>query len=163
MPVGARSSAGISGRWPLEQATGVVGAFDSVWSAGGDGVIRVDPSTGKQITKIAIDSGAGWTAASQDAVWVTSPNGLLRIDPQTNAVIATVKLAGAPFLGDPDVIGGLVWVPQIRRNTIAVVDPATNAVVRTVKTGAGPFVVTQIRGEAWVPSWKGRDIWRIRP
>jgi hypothetical protein len=32
-----------------------------------------------------------------------------------------------------------------------------------VKTGTGPFVVTQIAGEAWVPSWKGKDIWRIRP
>jgi hypothetical protein len=24
-------------------------------------------------------------------------------------------------------------------------------------------VVTEIRGEAWVPSWKGNDVWRFRP
>jgi YVTN family beta-propeller protein len=53
-------------------------------------------------------------------------------------------------------------VPQIRVNSLAVVDPASNAVVQTVKAGIGPFVVTTIRGEAWVPSWKGRDIWRFR-
>jgi len=29
--------------------------------------------------------------------------------------------------------------------------------------GAGPFVVTEIGGEAWVPSWRGRDVWRVRP
>src|SRR3954451_4887169 len=33
----------ISGRWHLDQATGVVAAFDSVWAGGTDGVIRVDP------------------------------------------------------------------------------------------------------------------------
>jgi YVTN family beta-propeller protein len=60
------------------------------------------------------------------------------------------------------VVDGRVWVPQIRVNSLAVVDPASNAVVQTVKAGIGPFVVTTIRGEAWVPSWKGRDIWRFR-
>ena len=54
-------------------------------------------------------------------------------------------------------------MPEIRRNAIAVVDPASNTVVRTVKAGTGPFVVTAIAGEAWVPSWKGHDIWRFKP
>ena len=94
---------------------------------------------------------------------MTTSTGLARIDPQTNAVSASIPVAGAPALGDPDVVGGKVWVPQIRRNAVAVVDPATNTVVQTVKAGSGPFVVTQIGGEAWVPSWKGHDIWRIRP
>ena len=153
-----------SGRWKLGQATGVVGAFGSVWAAGSDGVIRVDPASNKLLATIAISAGAGWTAASADAVWVTTPTGLARIDPQTNAVVThRFRSPGAPYLGDPDVVGGLVWVPQIRKNTIAVVDPATNSVAKTVKAGAGPFVVTQIAGEAWVPSWKGHDIWRIRP
>ena len=70
---------------------------------------------------------------------------------------------GTPALGDPAVVGGKLWVPKIRENTIAVVDPATNAVDEHVKVGVGPFVVTEIAGEAWIPSWKGRDIWRVRP
>lgn len=150
-------------RWKLPQATGVVGAFGSAWAAGTPGVIRVDPATNKLLASIPVDGGAGWTAASEDAVWVTTLKGLLRIDPQTNGVVATIPIAGAPALGDPDVVAGNVWVPEIRRNAIAVVDPASNTVVQTVKAGVGPFVVTQIRGEAWVPSWKGHDIWRIKP
>ena len=153
----------ISGRWKLDQATGVVGAFGSMWAAGSDGVIRVDPTSSKPAATIPIDGGAGWTAASEDAVWVTTPKGLARIDPQTNAVTATIPLPGAAALGDPDVVDGMVWVPQIRRNSIAVIDPQTNTVARTVKAGVGPFVVTQIGGQAWVPSWKGHDIWRIKP
>jgi len=35
--------------------------------------------------------------------------------------------------------------------------------VGSVMTGAGPFVVTEIRGEAWVPSWRGTDVRRFRP
>ncbi len=150
-------------RWKLAGAVGVVGAFGSVWAAGGDGVIRVDPAGGKLLATIPVEGGAGWTAASSDAVWVTSAGGLVRIDPATNAVAAVVPLPQPAGYGDPDVVGGLVWVPLIKLNRIAVVDPATNAVVRTIKTGAGPFVVTKIGSDVWVPSWKGSDIWRFRP
>jgi len=149
-------------RWTLTKATGAVGAFGSVWATGSDGVIRVDPTSHKVVARIPIDNGAGWTAASADAVWVTTLTGVVRIDPQSNAVVATVPLAGAPAVGDPDVVDGQVWVPQIRKNSIAVVDPSSNAVARTIKAGVGPFVVTTIRGEAWVPSWKGSDIWRFK-
>ena len=85
----------------------------------------------------------------------------MRIDPGTNAVAATVTLPGAPYSATRTSSAGRSGCPQIRQNSIAVVDPATNAVVRTVKAGVGPFVVTQIAGEAWVPSWKGHDIWRF--
>ena len=143
-------------------ATGAVGAFGSVWATGIEGVIRVDPMSHDVLARIPIQGGAGWTAAAADAVWVTTTKGLTRIDPQSNSVVATVTLPGAPALGDPDVVAGRVWVPQIRKDSIAIVDPASNTVAQTVKAGAGPFVVTTIRGDAWVPSWKGRDIWRFR-
>ena len=150
-------------RWKLDKATGAVGAFGSVWATGSDGVIRVDPASHKLLARIAIQGGAGWTAASADAVWVTTATGIARIDPTANAVVKTIPLAGAPAVGDPDVIDGQVWVPQIRKNSIAVIDPSSNTVARTIKAGVGPFVVTTIRGEAWVPSWKGSDIWRFKP
>jgi YVTN family beta-propeller protein len=149
-------------RWKLTGAVGVVGAFDSIWGAGSNGVLRIDPVTNKVVATIAAP-GAGWTAASGDAVWVTTSGGAVaRIDPATNTVAARVGLKAA-VLGDPAVVGGMLWVPQVRENSIAVVDPATNTVVQTVKAGAGPFVVTEIAGEAWVPSWHGSDVWRFRP
>jgi DNA-binding beta-propeller fold protein YncE len=147
-------------RFPLGSAVGVVGAFGSVWGAGGTSVIRIDPATNAIAATIPVPN-AAWTAASDDAVWVTTNSGVVRIDPATNAVVATVPLTGP--LGDPDVVAGKVWVPQIRSNRIAIVDPASNSVTGFVKTGTGPFVVTRIAGDAWVPSWKGKDIWRIRP
>jgi hypothetical protein len=150
----------VAARVPLDKATGVVGAFGSVWATGADGVIRVDPRTNAVVARIALPM-AGWTAAGEGAVWVTTPRGLSRIDPSTNAVTATVAIPGN--LGDPAVVGGKVWVPRVRAGRIAIVDPASNAVTGTVKVGSGPFVVTEIGGEAWVPSWRGRDVWRLRP
>jgi DNA-binding beta-propeller fold protein YncE len=149
-------------RWKLDKATGAVGAFGSVWATGSDGVIRVDPHSHKVLARIPIQGGAGWTAASADAVWVTTATGIARIDPTSNAVVKSIPLGGAPAVGDPDVVGGQVWVPQIRKNSIAIVDPSSNTVARTIKAGIGPFVITAIRGEAWVPSWKGSDIWRFK-
>jgi YVTN family beta-propeller protein len=148
-------------RIPLASATGVVAAFGSVWATGSDGVIRVDPATNAVVARIQLPNG-GWTAASADAVWITSGGALTRIDPSTNAVVATITLP-TMVLGDPAVVAGQLWVPEVRQNTLAIVDPATNRVTRTVKVGAGPFVVTEIGGDAWVPSWKGNDIWRLRP
>lgn len=146
----------------LPGATGVVAAFGSVWATGQEGVIRIDPATNRVRARIAIEQGAGWTAASADSVWVTSSDKLLRIDPSTNAVSATVPL-DTFFVGDPAAVGGMVWVPKVRANSVAVVDPASNTVVSTIKVGAGPFVVTEIAGDAWIPSWHGRDVWRLRP
>jgi YVTN family beta-propeller protein len=148
-------------RFKLPTATGVVGAFDAIWATGSDGVIRIDPATNTVIARIALPS-AGWTAASADGVWITSPAGLSRIDPTTDRIVATVKIP-AQALGDPAVVAGRVWVPEIRENAIAIIDPATNQIASTVKVGLGPFVVTEIAGEAWIPSWKGADIWRLRP
>ena len=157
--------------WFTSNGLGTVGRIDPrknkvvhrlpLGSAVGAGVIRIDPATNKVIAKLAIAS-AGWTAASADAVWVTTRDTLVRIDPATNRVTARIKLASTT-LGDPDVVAGQVWVPLVAENAIAVIDPATNAVVETVNVGQGPFVVTQVNREAWIPSWKGTDIWRLEP
>jgi streptogramin lyase len=41
----------VGSRWRLPLATGVVAAFGSVWAAGGDGVIRVDPAPGRPVPR----------------------------------------------------------------------------------------------------------------
>jgi YVTN family beta-propeller protein len=148
-------------RVKLPGAVGVVAAFGSIWVTGSPGVVRVDPATNKVIATIPL-SNAAWTAASDDAVWVTNGSGVTRIDPETNDAGAHIAL-GTIYLGDPAVVGGELWVPKIRANAVAIVDPATNAVAQTVKVGLGPFVVTEVNGEAWIPSWHGRDVWRLEP
>jgi YVTN family beta-propeller protein len=125
-------------------------------------VIRVDPTTGAVTARIALPK-AAWTAASTDAVWISTTGGkLVRIDPSSSQVAATIQVAGSSVgLGDPDVVNGRVWVPVVLQNRVAIVDPAANAVAASVRVGRGPFTVTAIRGQAWIPSWHGSDIWRL--
>ncbi|HET7449069.1 MAG TPA: hypothetical protein VFJ78_00595 [Gaiellaceae bacterium] len=149
-------------KWKLSSAIGVVGAFGSVWATGLDGVLRIDPATNAVLATIPVRAGAGWTAASSDAIWVTTGESkLARIDPQTNELVASLQLRGN--LGDPAFVGGKVWVPEVQLNDVAIVEPAANTIERRLKVGAGPFVVTEIKGEAWIPSYKGYDIWRVKP
>jgi glutamine cyclotransferase len=134
-----------------------------VWVAGlGGPVVRIDPRSGKIVAKIQV-ARSSWTATSADAVWIASIGGTLtRIDPRSNRVVAQMKLADTP-IGDPAIVGGKVWAPIVAQNRVAIVDPATNRVTGSVAVGPGPFVVSEISGEAWVPSWKGADIRRLRP
>jgi YVTN family beta-propeller protein len=148
-------------RVKLAGATGVVAAFGSVWATGHAGVVRIDPATNRVTARVPL-AGAAWTAASEDAVWFTSPGGLVRVDPATNAVVATISLPPSNY-GDPTEVAGKLWVPEVTRNAIAIVDPATNAVTETIHAGSGPFVVSAIDGEAWVPSYRGADVWRFAP
>ena len=60
-------------RFKLSTATGVVGAFGSVWATGLDAVLRIDPAANAVIATIPVNS-AAWTAASSDAIWVTTPD-----------------------------------------------------------------------------------------
>jgi YVTN family beta-propeller protein len=95
-------------------------------------------------------------------VWITQGDGhVSSIDPNTNAVTGTVKVGNGP--GDPAIVGGDVWVPNVKDGTVSIVDPAAGTVRETLKVGAGPFVATEIDGDAWIPSWKGNDVWRVKP
>src|SRR5262249_50577680 len=124
--------------------------------------VRIDPRSGKIVAQVRVGS-AAWTAASADAVWISTVDGhLARIDPATNRVAAKLSIAGSP-LGDPAVVAGKVWIPVVRDNAVVIVDPATNRIERKLKVGKGPFVITEIAGQAWIPSWKGADIWRVNP
>jgi streptogramin lyase len=85
-----------------------------------------------------------------------------RIDPAKNEVVATIDIPGGPGDGSfgPD---GLVWIGLLNDRRIVRIDPASNRVVDRVRVGAGPFVVARAFGDMWAPSWRGADVWRLRP
>ena len=110
---------------------------------------------------------AAWTAAGEGAVWIkTRADQLAGSTRRRSAVSATI--------GDPrrdprrprrrgvaQCLGAAASARDRDRDRRA---PSSNAVVASgSKGGVGPFVVTEIRGEAWVPSWRGSDVRRFRP
>jgi YVTN family beta-propeller protein len=71
-------------------------------------VVRIDPVSGKVITKVYLDTeGIGGLAIGFGSVWVTS-GGLTRIDAATGRVIERLDLGDDG--GNVIVAGGAVWV-----------------------------------------------------
>jgi AraC family transcriptional regulator len=69
---------------------------------------------------------------------------------------------GGPADGSVASDGG-VWFPLLTANRLVEIDPASNSVVADVAVGDGPFVVNEAFGDLWVGSWRGADVWRLRP
>jgi YVTN family beta-propeller protein len=142
-------------------------AKDAVWVGSNapdtKDVYRIDPSTN---TSTAVPTGhlsPSGIVVNGDSIWAsTADSNAIRIDATSRNVVATVKIGTQPGQGDaaPD---GTIWFPNLQDNTISVIDPQTNSVTQTVKTGNGPFVVRSGFGDMWVASYRGKDIWRIRP
>jgi streptogramin lyase len=85
-----------------------------------------------------------------------------RIDPATNEVVATLDIRGGPADGSfgPD---GLVWMGLLNDRVVVRIDPRTNEVAGRTRVGPGPFVVARVGRDMWASSWRGADVWRLRP
>ena len=141
-------------------AYGVVCAFGSVWVAGPAGPSSASTrGRTRSSPEIPVD-GASWTAASTDAVWIaTSDRHAHPHRPEDEPGRRAHRHVGDHELGDPAVVGRQGLGPGRSPTTTSrsSTRPRTS-VARTVHVGPGPFVVTEIGGEAWVPSYKGADI-----
>jgi streptogramin lyase len=156
----------------LDQAPiDVVVAFGSVWVANhhSDDVVRIDPETGLEQTRIAFTDGAGpaWFAVSDDGVWVTRQNdtGIARVDPETNEL--DPEQAGTlPPCGPPAIAQGAVWYYACDTGKMVRVDLATgDASVIAADALSNPLAVNDdlyaigpdgiVRlaedGESWTP------------
>jgi DNA-binding SARP family transcriptional activator/streptogramin lyase len=108
-------------------------------------VVRIDPSTNRITTSVAVRGGPTRLAVGRRAVWVTtrgSRAALWRIDPGTNEVAATIPLRGTPArvaLG-----AGSVWVSSFHwargrsaafGGLLSRIDPTTNRVMAEIPLG----------------------------
>ena len=87
---------------------------------------------------------------------------MTRIDPATNAVVATI-IVGAQPANPAIAANGHVFVPLKGENKLVEIDPATNTIIGKTAVGPGPFPAAEAFGDIWVPSYKGTQVYRIRP
>jgi virginiamycin B lyase len=142
----ATNSVGL--RLPLDGPVASDGT--QVWIGVGAGpngrsqVVRVDPVSGKVITKVDLDtSGITYLAVGLGSVWATTSDGLFRIDSATGRVIGSLEGDGVG--GDVMVAGGAVWMtaddqPYVVRVLPCAEDPAalTGLCVPPVAGSADP-------------------------
>jgi sugar lactone lactonase YvrE len=165
----------VSARIPIARGlTDVVTGFDGVWVTGGEGVARVDPTTGEVVAEIRVPGTGdyGRIAVGEGSVWVTAPDlrgdgsrgNLVRIDPVTNEVAATIHIGGP--IQDVAVGAGSVWVavPDGVASSVYRVDPSTERVVDTVRVGEAAGSMVFAEGSVWVNhEWADGSVDRIDP
>jgi YVTN family beta-propeller protein len=124
----------VVGRTPLGKnmcgGFGIAAAKDALWiSADAQGsVIRIDPVTGRLVTRIKIKGAPIGPVVAHGAVWVANeaqgPTRVWRIDPATNGASPMRDLAGDDSMLEPR--AGRFWTTD--GATIRMIDPATGAV-----------------------------------
>ena len=148
-----------AGEWTY----GLASSGGSVWAGGlalGD-VLRIDPSTGKVVSRIAIGARVFNLAAAPGAVWAVAniTGTVTRIDSQTGKVTASVNVGAAPY----DVAWGFgsVWVANSGDGTVSRI--TGEKVVRTLKVGVEPNGLTAYGRYVYVTDHTAGTLIRIDP
>jgi streptogramin lyase len=157
----------------------IVSAGGSIWTASENGetgawggeVVKVDPSSGKVISRLTVPDPGPYATMTADLgyIWVKGDDSgrLLRIDPKTGST-TTFDLPGFKGLTQlwdmwPATGLGSVWV-RLADDAVSRVDPQTGKVTGTYPAdgaGGGGWPAVGF-GSLWVPNFGSDTIWRDR-
>jgi len=150
-------------------ARGGTAFFDgSVWMAGGDTLLRIDPASDVPVATIRVGGIAKFVFPGAGSIWVSragaAENGpamdatTVRVDPATNRVIGTAPLGGAFGFGS-------LWASDADGRLLRG-DPATGRTVGSVKIQGPVNWAPQIAigfDSVWVASGDEQTVFRVDP
>jgi YVTN family beta-propeller protein len=134
----------------------------SLWVAPYSGpLVRLDPQTGRIVTRLDPNAAPSGLALGAGAVWVTDSDAddVSRIDP-TGLVTAVAVGHGPSGIAVGE---GGVWVADTGDNNIVRIDPSTSSVTTTIPVGAAPMGVAIGAGSVWVANSGDGTVTRIDP
>jgi DNA-binding SARP family transcriptional activator/streptogramin lyase len=142
---------------------------EAVWLGSGKTLIRVDPATGRVVTRADVPVDVDGVAVRADAVWAVSGAGtVLRIDRDTGAVRDRISIATNHNVPSPYPMGvaadvDFVWVLSGSTATVTKIDPELSDIVATFPLGTGPGSLRLAAGEgaAWICSEQDGTVTRI--
>jgi streptogramin lyase len=148
-----------AGEWTY----GLASSGGSVWAGGlaiGD-VLRIDPESGKVLSRVNVGSRVFNLASAPGAVWaVANISGTAtRIDSRTGKVTATVRVGNAPY--DVEWGFGSAWVSNSGDGTISRI--TGRKVVKSIKVGGEPNGLSAIGRFIWATDYRGGKLLRIDP
>jgi predicted Ser/Thr protein kinase len=128
-------------------AGGVVYAGGSLWLSRGNGVVRVDPATGRVARRFATP--ARYLLFADGALWAGEPGSgrIWKIDPGTSHVQGQ-KLHG--WLSDLAVGGGSVWAPILPDGVVFRLSEDDLSIQTSLPAGADPEQASFGSGHLWV-------------
>lgn len=145
------------------ESFGLAAAGGSVWVAGlgtGD-VVRLDPKTGREQSRVSVAPRLFNLVAAPGAVWAVS-NGVssaVRMDAKSGKVTATVPVGSQPY--DATWGFGSLWVSNASDGTVSRI--TGTKVVKTIKAGVEPNGIAAIGRFVWVTDHTGGSLLRVDP
>jgi len=148
-----------AGEWTY----GLASSGGSVWAGGlaiGD-VLRIDPASGRVVSRTNIGARVFNLASAPGAVWaVANITGTAsRIDSRTGKVTATVRVGNGPY--DVEWGFGSAWVSNSADGTVSRI--TGKRVVKTIKVGVEPNGLSAIGSSLWVTDHTAGKLLRIDP
>jgi YVTN family beta-propeller protein len=122
----------------------------AIWAAGGTRLWRIDPGTGRVISRIRLPFEPKALAVGARGVWLVDAahNRVIRLDPATRRIVAQISVG----LGPQAVAVGnrSIWVANRREGTVSRIDPRRNSVTATIRVGSTPIDLVAGLGAVWV-------------
>jgi streptogramin lyase len=112
----------------------LAGNDEAIWIALEEKLIQIHPGTGVAASSVSLGAHIRGVVADGSAAWMISGLGLTRVSP-TGQPQETLPIGTDP--GAIALAGGLVWVADLRDNTIRGFDPQTRTVVERLEIGSG--------------------------
>lgn len=134
----------------------------SVWVAGNTQVSRIDPQTGKVVSRTGTGFSPSGIAVGGGSVWVAenTENQITRIDPGGSTPTA-IPVGEGP-IGVAVGAGG-VWVTNSTGGTVTRIDPTSGSAQATITVGKSPVGIAVGAGSVWVANSGSGTVSRIDP
>jgi streptogramin lyase len=144
-------------------AADLVQGIGSLWLTRSNGIVRVDPATGRVEAEIPVGAFPHRILIDGDALWATvqEPGRVVRVDTGSNTVVATVDVGGQPF--GISGLGGSIWVADETSGDVIEIEPATATVVKRFHIGRGLMDLAAVDGALWVTNDLDGSLARLDP
>lgn len=122
----------------------------------------IDPSSGKLVGQVAVDTSPSAAASGLGAVWTanTGGNSVSRIDPSSRQVVDRIQVGSAP---SAVAVGlGAVWVANSGSGTVSRIDPHTGN-TETISGLSAPGGLVVAFNAVWVTNTSNGTVSRIDP
>ena len=124
-------------------------------------MLRIDPASGKVVSRINVGSRVFNLATAPGAVWAVAniTGTATRIDSRSGKVTATVHVGNAPY----DIEGGFgsAWVSNSGDGTISRI--TGSRVVATIRVGGEPNGLSAVGRFIWATDYHGGRLLRVDP
>jgi glutamine cyclotransferase len=157
----------------LVDAQGLVYGAGSLWASSSDRIIRLDPRSGKTISRLSVHGQP--FAFGDGSIWalendtINNVGHVLRIDPATGSVVANIVL---PYLAGNVAAApnGTIWVSEnsgAPHPLLWTIDPTTDALAGQVDLGNVTSEIDDLAvapdGTVWVTLFDANLVIRVQP